>query len=111
MEIESNKVEINQGEVPDLTFAKNFNDLDQAWIKARKELLLAFPKESSFREIGYDLIIEFMNPTSEGAFEDACILGFGRGVINMNLINGVIFVVIILLIFSFGLSFTLEFLF
>ena len=32
-------------------------------------------------------IIEFMNPTSEGAFEDACILGFGRGVINMNLIN------------------------
>ena len=47
--------------MPDLTFAKNFNDLDQAWIKA-KELLLAFPKESSFREIGYDLIIEFMNP-------------------------------------------------
>ena len=60
--IESKKVELNQGEVPDLTFAKNFNDLDQAWIKARKELLLAFPKESSFREIGYDLIIEFMNP-------------------------------------------------
>ena len=54
--IESNKVELNQGEVPDLTSAKNFNDLDQAWIKARKELLLAFPKESSFRQIGYDLI-------------------------------------------------------
>ena len=50
--IESNKVELNQGEVPDLTLAKNFNDLDQAWIKARKELLLAFPKESSFSRKG-----------------------------------------------------------
>ena len=28
-----------------------------------------------------------MNPTEEGAWEDACVLGFGRGVINMNLIN------------------------
>ena len=32
-------------------------------------------------------VIEFMNPTDEGAWEDACVLGFGRGVINMNLIN------------------------
>ena len=32
-------------------------------------------------------VIEFMNPTEEGAWEDACVLGFGRGVINMNLIN------------------------
>tara|TARA_B100000282_G_scaffold154276_1_gene111037 strand:- start:27 stop:431 length:405 start_codon:yes stop_codon:yes gene_type:complete len=32
-------------------------------------------------------VIEFMNPTEEGAWADACVLGFGRGVINMNLIN------------------------
>ena len=48
--------------MPDLTLLKNFNDLDQAWIKARKELLLLFLKKVSFLEIGYDLIIEFMNP-------------------------------------------------
>ena len=60
--IESEKIELNQGKVPDLIFSKNFNDLDEAWIKARKELLLVFSKNDPFRELGYDLIIEFMEP-------------------------------------------------
>ena len=41
-----NEVELNQGEVPDISLAKNFNDLDEAWIKARKELLLLFLKKA-----------------------------------------------------------------
>lgn len=61
-EIESDKIEVNQGNVPDLSYPKNFNDLDEAWIKARKELLTVFSKEDSFRDLGYDLIIEFMEP-------------------------------------------------
>ena len=62
LEIKSNKIEVNQGNVPDLTYSKNFNDLDEAWIKARKELLTTFSKEDPFRDLGYDLIIEFMEP-------------------------------------------------
>jgi len=62
LDIKSNKIEVNQGNVPDLAFPKNFNDLDEAWIKARKELLTIFSKEDSFRDLGYDLIIEFMEP-------------------------------------------------
>lgn len=62
LEIKSNKIEVNQGKVPDLTYSKNFNDLDEAWIKARKELLINFSKEDFFRDLGYDLIIEFMEP-------------------------------------------------
>ena len=62
LDIKSNKIEVNQGNVPDLAFPKNFNDLDEAWIKARKELLTTFPKEDPFRDLGYDLIIEFMEP-------------------------------------------------
>ena len=62
LDIKSNKIEVNQGNVPDLAFPKNFNDLDEAWIKARKELLTTFSKEDPFRDLGYDLIIEFMEP-------------------------------------------------
>ena len=62
LDIKSNKIEVNQGNVPDLAFPRNFNDLDEAWIKARKELLTTFSKEDPFRDLGYDLIIEFMEP-------------------------------------------------
>ena len=61
-DIESDKVEINQGKVPDLVLPKNFNDLDEAWIKAKKELLIIFSEDNNFIELGYDLIIDFMEP-------------------------------------------------
>jgi len=32
-------------------------------------------------------LIEFMNPTEDGRWEDACILGYGKSQINMNLTN------------------------
>jgi len=61
-DIASNEVTINQGDLPDLASPENFNDLQIAWTKARKELLLAFPKEEVFKDLGYDLIVEFMKP-------------------------------------------------
>ena len=60
--IASRQVTVSQGDVPDLASPESFNDLQSAWIKARKELLSVFPEEDVFRELGYDLIVEFMKP-------------------------------------------------
>ena len=61
-DIVSRQVTVDQGDVPDLASPENFNDLQSAWIKARKELLSVFPEGNVFRELGYDLIVEFMKP-------------------------------------------------
>ena len=61
-DIASHQVTVNQGDVPDLASPENFNDLQLAWIKARKELLSVFREGNVFRELGYDLIVEFMKP-------------------------------------------------
>ena len=60
--IASNQVTVSQGDVPDLASPESFNDLQSAWIKARKELLSVFSEGDVFRELGYDLIVEFMKP-------------------------------------------------
>jgi len=61
-DITSRQVNVKQGSVPDLAAPSSFNDLERAWIKSKKELLSALLKEDVFRDIGYDLIIEFMKP-------------------------------------------------
>ena len=61
-DIVSRQVTVDQGDVPDLASPENFNDLQLAWIKARKELLSVFREGNVFRELGYDLIVEFMKP-------------------------------------------------
>ena len=61
-EILSDKVTINQGEVPDLANPDNFNDLESAWIKSKKELMTYFKGEEKFLNLGYDLVVEFMKP-------------------------------------------------
>ena len=61
-EIFSTEVTINQGELPDLARANDFNDLEEAWIKAKKELLTRTKDDDIFRELGYDIIVEFMKP-------------------------------------------------
>ena len=61
-EIVSDKVTINQGEVPDLANPDNFNDLESAWIKSKKELMTYFKVEDRFLNLGYDLVVEFMKP-------------------------------------------------
>ncbi len=61
-EIYSSEVTINQGELPDLASPDDFNDLEAAWIKAKKELLKSTKEDDIFRELGYDIIVEFMKP-------------------------------------------------
>ena len=61
-EITSKEVMIIQGDYPDLAPPNDFNDLQSAWIKARKELLASSKEEDIFRGIGYDIIVEFMKP-------------------------------------------------
>ena len=61
-DIVSHQVMINQSDVPDLASPESFNDLQMAWTKARKELLAIFSDGESFRDLGYDLIVEFMKP-------------------------------------------------
>ena len=61
-DIASHQVMINQSDVPDLATPESFNDLQSAWTKARKELLSIFSEGDFFRDLGYDLIVEFMQP-------------------------------------------------
>jgi len=61
-DITSRQVNVKQGSVPDLAAPSSFNDLERAWIKSKKELLSALLDGDVFRDIGYDLIIEFMKP-------------------------------------------------
>ena len=61
-DITSEQVTINQGTVPILASPNSFNDLESAWIKSKKELISFFKTENPFRDLGYDLIVEFMNP-------------------------------------------------
>tara|TARA_B100000131_G_C18125483_1_gene614517 strand:+ start:2172 stop:4487 length:2316 start_codon:yes stop_codon:yes gene_type:complete len=69
-DIISNKVNVSQGLVPDLAIPKSFNDLENAWIKSRKELISLLPEKSTFLDLGYDLIVEFMKPNLLFDFED-----------------------------------------
>lgn len=61
-EIFSSEVTINQGDLPDLAAPSDYNDLEVAWIKAKKELLSRTVEGDLFRELGYDIIVEFMKP-------------------------------------------------
>jgi len=61
-EIESRKVTVNQGDVPDLAVPSSFNDLEIAWTKSKKEFLANLSEKDSFRDVGFDLIVEFMKP-------------------------------------------------
>ena len=61
-DILSNDVTINQGEVPEMAWPKDFNNLEIAWTSARKELLDLYTSKDVFKNIGYDLIVKFMKP-------------------------------------------------
>lgn len=58
----SEEITINQGDVPELVSYDRFNDLEMAWTLARKELLSTYSSQSSFKDLGYDLIVRFMKP-------------------------------------------------
>ena len=61
-DIASRKVAVNQGDVPVLVLPDSFNDLELAWTKSKKEFLAALEDSDSFRDFGFDLIVEFMKP-------------------------------------------------
>ena len=58
----SDKVKINQGQVPIIVKKQDFNSLEIAWIKAKEEYNDKISSEDSFSDIGYDIIVEFMTP-------------------------------------------------
>tara|TARA_B100000287_G_scaffold434973_1_gene501223 strand:+ start:74 stop:2380 length:2307 start_codon:yes stop_codon:yes gene_type:complete len=58
----SDRVKINQGEVPIIVKKQDFNSLEVAWIKAKEEYNNKISTEDSFSDIGYDIIVEFMTP-------------------------------------------------
>ena len=58
----SDKVKINQGDVPILTKKLDFNSLEVAWIKAKEEYINKVNLQDIFFDIGYDIIVEHMIP-------------------------------------------------
>ena len=61
-DIYSRKVTVKQGDLPVIASPEDFNDLEQAWIKSKKELISSLNEADEFLDLGYDLIIEFMKP-------------------------------------------------
>ena len=58
----SDKVKINQGDVPILTKKLDFNSLEVAWIKAKEEYISKVSLQDVFFDIGYDIIVEHIIP-------------------------------------------------
>tara|TARA_Y100001970_G_scaffold90730_1_gene114441 strand:+ start:124 stop:2394 length:2271 start_codon:yes stop_codon:yes gene_type:complete len=58
----SDKVKINQGQVPIIVKKQDFNSLEDAWIKAKEEYNDKISTEDPFSDIGYNIIVEFMIP-------------------------------------------------
>jgi membrane-associated HD superfamily phosphohydrolase len=54
---------VDQGDIPTLYKPGELNDLNQAWTEARVEITKLYSDETDVRrDLGYDLIIEFMKP-------------------------------------------------
>ncbi len=58
----SNKVKINQGQVPIIAEKYDFNSLEIAWTKAKEEYINKIDVDDLFSDIGYDIIVEHMIP-------------------------------------------------
>ena len=64
-EIISNEVAINtqEAEAPELTLPSSYNDIEEAWTKARVDVTNKFPENIDIRrDLGYSLVVEFMKP-------------------------------------------------
>ena len=59
----SDQLAIDNGDIPTLYNLSELNDLNEAWTEAKKEITSIYGDENDIRrELGYDLIIEFMIP-------------------------------------------------
>ena len=64
-EIISNEVAINtqEAEAPELTLPSSYNDIQEAWTKARVDVTNKFSENIDIRrDLGYSLVVEFMKP-------------------------------------------------
>ena len=64
-EILSDEVVVNtqQEEAPELTVPSSYNDIQEAWTKARLDVTNKFPDIVDIRrDLGYSLVVEFMKP-------------------------------------------------
>ena len=60
-----NEVAINtqETEAPELTLPSSYNDIQEAWTKARVDVTNKFPENIDIRrDLGYSLVVEFMKP-------------------------------------------------
>ncbi|MEE8437055.1 MAG: HDIG domain-containing metalloprotein, partial [Candidatus Neomarinimicrobiota bacterium] len=56
-------VSINAEDAPELTDPGTYNDLQQAWTRAKVEVTALFENEQDFRrELGYGMVVKFMEP-------------------------------------------------
>ena len=59
----SDQLAIDNGDIPTLYNLSELNDLNEAWTEAKKEITSIYGDENDIRrDLGYDLIIEFMIP-------------------------------------------------
>ena len=59
----SDQLAIDNGDIPTLYNLSELNDLNEAWTEAKKEITSIYSDENDIRrELGYDLIVEFMIP-------------------------------------------------
>ena len=62
-EIFTDEILISQGDAPVVTKPEELNDLEKAWTKARVEITDLYSNENNpFRELGYDFIVDIMQP-------------------------------------------------
>ena len=59
----SDQLAIDNGDIPTLYNLSELNDLNEAWTEAKKEITSIYGDENDIRrELGYDLIVDFMIP-------------------------------------------------
>ena len=59
----SDEVSIDQGDIPILLKPKELNDLNIAWTHSKKEINSLYSDEADIRrELGYNILVEFMKP-------------------------------------------------
>ena len=56
-------INTQEAEAPELTLPSSYNDIQEAWTKARVDVTNKFPENIDIRrDLGYSLVVEFMKP-------------------------------------------------
>lgn len=60
--IESYEIAVTSGDVSEIVDKEDFNDLEEAWTEAKREVTDVFPEDELLLGVGYRIIVEFMKP-------------------------------------------------